>query len=50
MKKQFIIEVDVVEGSVDYQNPDELSFFEVLGAMEYVKLMISNKFDDEVAE
>ncbi|MFD2116351.1 hypothetical protein ACFSTH_08300 [Paenibacillus yanchengensis] len=50
MKKQFIIEVDVVEGTVDYQNPDELSYFEVLGAMEFVKLMISNRYDDEVAE
>lgn len=50
MKKQFVIEVDVVEGSVDYQNPDDMTFYEVLGAMEYVKLMISNKFDEEVAE
>lgn len=50
MKKKFIIEVDIVEGSVDYKNPDELSYLEVLGAMEFVKLMISNKFDNEVAE
>ncbi|EHB50111.1 hypothetical protein [Paenibacillus lactis] len=50
MKKQFIIEVDIVEGSVDYKNPEKLSYLEVLGAIEFVKLMISNNFDHEVAE
>ena len=50
MKKQFIIEVDPVNGSVDYLNPDDMSYFEVLGAIEYTKLLINHRFLEDVEE
>ncbi len=50
MKKQFIIEVDPVEGSVDYKNPDDLTYFEVLGAIEYTKLLVTKHFLEDAEE
>ncbi|WP_199615040.1 hypothetical protein [Paenibacillus alkalitolerans] len=47
LKKQFIIEIDVIDGSVDYTNPDELSYVEVLGMIEFAKLMITREFLNE---
>lgn len=47
MKKQFIIEIDYADGSIDYQNPDNLTFSEVLGMMEFTKLLITKEFMDQ---
>lgn len=50
MKKVLTIEVDYVDGSIDYSNPDELTYSEALGAMEFVKLLITKDFMDEAKE
>lgn len=47
MIKQFIIEANIVDGSVDYNNPENLTYVEVLGMIEFVKLMITKEFLDE---
>lgn len=49
LKKQFIIEIDPVSGTVDYSNPDNMTYFEVCGAMEYAKLMITKEFLEETS-
>jgi hypothetical protein len=40
LKKKLEIEIDVIEGNIDFNNNDELSYIEILGALEYVKMMI----------
>lgn len=44
MKKTFTITIDHINGEVDYDNVDDLSFFEVLGAIEYLKMMIHKQW------
>lgn len=48
--KQFIIELDVVNGTVDYKNPDNLSYFQVCGMIKYAELMITREFLEENKE
>ncbi|MBY9081206.1 hypothetical protein KIH86_23955 [Paenibacillus sp. HN-1] len=50
MKKQLIIEIDYVDGSIDYQNIDHLTYSEALGMMEFVKLLITKDFLEEAKE
>ncbi len=50
MTKQFIIEMDMVNGTVDYKNPDGLSYFEAVGMIEYSKMMITREFLNETEE
>lgn len=40
MKKQLVIELDVVKGEVTMENPDDMSNFEVIGLLEYVKMTV----------
>jgi hypothetical protein len=47
MKKQFIIEIDYADGSIDYENPEDLTYSEVLGMMEFCKLIITKRFLEE---
>lgn len=47
LTKQFIIEIDMISGQVDYKNPDELTYFQVMGMIEYSKLMITKEFLEE---
>lgn len=47
MKKKFIIEIDYANGDIDYQNPDNLTFSEVLGMMEFTKMLITKEFLEE---
>jgi len=47
LTKQFIIELDVINGTVDYKNPDELTYFQVCGMMDYAKMMIMREFIEE---
>jgi hypothetical protein len=39
MKKQLIIELNVVTGEVEALNEDELTYFEIMGMLEYAKMM-----------
>ncbi|WP_199614608.1 hypothetical protein [Paenibacillus alkalitolerans] len=50
MIKQFIIEVDQIHGTVDYKNPDDLTYFEVLGAIEYTKLIVTKNFLEDTED
>ena len=50
MKKTFTITVDPIEGSVNYDNADELTFFEVLGAFDYVRMMITKQWLTELGK
>lgn len=50
MTKQFIIELDIVNGTVDYKNPEELTYFQVCGMMDYAKMMIMKEFLEETKE
>jgi len=38
--KKIIIEVDVVNNVMTFDNPDELSYLEILGIIEYAKMSI----------
>lgn len=40
VKKKIVIELDVVKGEVVMDNPDELTNFEVIGLLEYVKMTV----------
>jgi len=40
MKKKIVIELNIVDGNVDFLNEDELSYFEIMGMLEYVKMMV----------
>lgn len=40
IKKKLVIEYDVITGTMDFTNDDEMAFAEILGALEYVKWMI----------
>jgi hypothetical protein len=50
MTKQFIIEIDMITGAIDYQNPEELTYFQVVGMIEYAKMMITKEFLEETRE
>lgn len=45
--KQFIIEMDIVNGTVDYKNPDGLTSIQVLGMIEFAKVLITKELIDE---
>jgi hypothetical protein len=38
--KKLNIEVDVVENTITFDNPDELSHLEILGILEYTKMIV----------
>jgi len=40
LKKRLVIEFDVVNGYVELDNEDEMSYIEILGALEYAKMML----------
>lgn len=40
LKKTFTIELDIVSGEIHFKNPDEISYLELLGMIEYVKMMV----------
>lgn len=40
LKKRLIIEYDVIEGEMTMINEDEMTFIELLGMIEYAKMMI----------
>jgi hypothetical protein len=39
VKKTVTIEVDVVSGGIEVMNNDEMSYIEIIGALEYAKMM-----------
>jgi hypothetical protein len=48
LKKAFTIEIDIPTGAVTYNNKDNLSYTEVLGIIEYAKLMITKEWLDDL--
>lgn len=50
LTKQFIIEIDVINGTVDYSNPENLTYFEVVGMIEYAKMMIVKEFLEDTRD
>ncbi|EHS59454.1 hypothetical protein [Paenibacillus sp. Aloe-11] len=50
MTKQIIIEFDVLTGDVDYKNPDQLTYIEALGMIEFAKMMIMGRYIEETNE
>ena len=40
LKKRLVIEFDVVNGYVELDNEDNMSYIEILGALEYAKMML----------
>lgn len=40
IKKKLVIEYDIITGTMDVLNEDELSFAEILAALEYAKWML----------
>ncbi|MCM3703802.1 hypothetical protein [Paenibacillus macerans] len=50
LTKQFIIEIDMINGAIDYKNPDELTYFQVVGMIEYAKMMITREFLEDSNE
>lgn len=47
LKKTFTIELDVIDGKIHFLNPDELSYIEILGMIEYAKMMVMQDWLDE---
>lgn len=49
MKRKLILLLDSVEGTTDWENPDELNNFEAMGLIEMVKMQIFAQIvsDDE---
>jgi len=47
MKKQIIVEIDVVSGDISFHNPDEMNVFEILGALEFVKALVFQEISEE---
>jgi hypothetical protein len=45
--KTFKIEYDPITGTIDYKNDDNLTYAEVLGAIEYVKMMITKAYIED---
>jgi hypothetical protein len=50
MTKQFIIEIDLISGAVDYKNPEDLTYFQVCGMIEYARMMITKEFLEETKD
>jgi hypothetical protein len=48
--KQFTIELDIINGTVDYKNPDNLTYFQVCGMIDYAKMMIMREFLEEAKD
>lgn len=47
MEKKFIIYVDSVTGTVRWENPDDLNFFEVFGALGCVQADATNAYQED---
>ncbi|UVI31204.1 hypothetical protein [Paenibacillus spongiae] len=47
LKKRIVLEVDVVTGRIDFLNEDEMSFPEILGTIEYAKMMVMKDWMEE---
>lgn len=48
--KTFRIEYDPVKGEIDFENEGEMTYTEVLAALEYVKMMIFKEMLREIGE
>jgi|GEM_PF-2880639 hypothetical protein len=46
MERKLTIIINHVEGTVDYESDEGITVFEALGAIEYVKLLISKEIED----
>lgn len=46
LKKKLVIEVDVISGTMNFINDDEMSFIEILGALEYTKWMVQKDWQE----
>jgi hypothetical protein len=40
IKKKLVVELDIINGTTDVINDDEMSYVEIMGALEYAKMMI----------
>jgi hypothetical protein len=40
LKKTLTVELDIVSGEIRFYNPDEIAYLEMLGMIEYVKMMV----------
>jgi hypothetical protein len=40
LKKTLTIEIDICSGEISFLNPDEIAYLEMLGMIEYVKMMV----------
>jgi hypothetical protein len=47
MKKTLVIDLNVIDGSIDIKNEDSLTFFEVMGLLEYAKMMFLKDWLDD---
>jgi aldehyde:ferredoxin oxidoreductase len=45
--KQFNIKVNIVTGEVEFENQDEMNYFEILGAMGVAKLILTEEYMNE---
>lgn len=47
LKKSFTIELDIVSGEMHFYNPDEIAYLELLGMIEYAKMMVMQDWLEE---
>lgn len=47
MKKTLTIDLNVIDGTIDIKNEDELTRIEVLGILEYAKHMFQKEWIEE---
>lgn len=46
IKKKLVIEYDIISGTMDFNNDDEMSFAEILAALEYTKWMVHKNWNE----
>ncbi|GIP55945.1 hypothetical protein [Paenibacillus vini] len=46
LTKKIVLELDVVNGEVTFDNPDDMTNFEAIGLLEYTKMMLYRDSQD----
>lgn len=45
-KKKLVVELDIVKGDISFINDDEMTYIEIMGALEYVKMLVYRDWMD----
>ncbi|OMD08392.1 hypothetical protein [Paenibacillus odorifer] len=48
MMKQVVIQMNVIDGTIDFEHDENITYSEVLGMIEYTKMLIMQRWLDEI--